>query len=77
MAREQDPFWCCGVEEDRFGDGPADEGLVNRDGFGFEHYGSCFPERCCTPTHSPSECVGVQMTEDLYAETSDDGGDHS
>ena len=57
------------VEDDDFGDRYADEDLVERDEFGHEAFGCLFPSRCCMPgPHYPSDCVSVEMMEDLFAE---------
>ena len=57
------------VEDDDFGDRYADEDLVERDEFGYEAFGCLFPSQCCMPgPHYPSDCVSVEMMEDLFAE---------
>ena len=57
------------VEDDDFDDHYAHEDLVERDEFGYEAFGCLFPSQCCMPgPHYPSDCVSVEMMEDLFAE---------
>ena len=58
------------VEDDDFDDDYyAHEDLVERDEFGHEAFGCLFPSQCCMPgPHYPSDCVSVEMMEDLFAE---------
>ena len=57
------------AEDDDFDDHYAHEDLVERDEFGHEAFGRLFPSQCCMPgPHYPSDCVSVEMMEDLFAE---------
>ena len=62
------------VEDDDFDDYYAHEDLVERDEFGYEAFGCLFPSQCCMPgPHYPSDCVSVEMMEDLFAEAEAEG----
>jgi hypothetical protein len=77
VTTEQDPFArVYDVEDDDFAHDHADEDLFGRDEFGFEEFGCHFPDRCCMPgPHFPSECVSVEMMEELFAEAEMDSED--
>lgn len=64
------------VEDDDFDDDYyAHEDLVERDEFGHEAFGCLFLSRCCMPgPHYPSDCVSVEMMEDLFAEAELEAG---
>lgn len=67
----EDPFArVFDMEDDDFDDDYyAHEDLVERDEFGHEAFGCLFPSQCCMPgPHYPSDCVSVEMMEDLFAE---------
>ena len=52
----------------------AHEDLVERDEFGYEAFGCLFPSQCCMPgPHYPSDCVSVEMMEELFAEAEAEG----
>ena len=62
------------AEDDDFDDYYAHEDLVERDEFGYEAFGCLFPSQCCMPgPHYPSDCVSVEMMEDLFAEAEAEG----
>ncbi|QIN85347.1 hypothetical protein GBA63_21755 (plasmid) [Rubrobacter tropicus] len=57
------------MEADDFDDYYAHEDLVERAEFGYEAFGCFFPSQCCMPgPHYPSDCVSVEVMEDLFAE---------
>ena len=61
-------------EDDDFDDYHAHDDLVERDEFGYEAFGCLFPSRCCMPgPHYPSDCVSVEMMEELFAEAEAEG----
>ncbi len=70
MPEDRDPFArVYDVEDDDFGSCSYEDDLFERDEFGREAFGCCIPDQCCMPgPHFPSECVSVEMMEDLFAE---------
>ena len=72
---QTDPYARVFDVEDDFDDYHAHEDLVERDEFGHEAFGCLFPSRCCMPgPHYPSDCVSVEMMEDLFAEAELEAG---
>ena len=60
--------------DDYYANGYPHEDLVERDEFGHEAFGCLFPSQCCMPgPHYPSDCVSVEMMEDLFAEVDLEG----
>ena len=68
MTTEQDPFArVYDVEDDDLAYDYADDGLLERDEFGYEEFGCHFPDRCCMPgPHFSSECYSAEDAEEYY-----------